>query len=213
MLSMQNKNDLALKNKNNGKLSNASKTNFHNDTSNGNNKWKFSSPTRFKTPPETPSFKNQWKIKRNFKSPLIPRELFSNETPVSSPRWNSTSLHRIDTTSKWFSKLGKPVSTVLKWVPKKHEHRHIHSFISHIQSSKIHFRNSDKSKNFLKTSKLLIKTKVLHEEDCKVSRKYEYVGQKLQKTNQDGFTVKNDDMARSQRERQKGKWKDQDQDH
>ncbi|GJV13161.1 retrovirus-related pol polyprotein from transposon TNT 1-94 [Tanacetum coccineum] len=60
--------------------------------------------------------------------------------------------------------------------------------------SKIHFRNSDKSKNFLKTSKLLIKTKVLHEEDCKLSRKYEYVGQKLQKTNQDGFTVKNDDM-------------------
>ncbi|GJR05997.1 hypothetical protein Tco_0528981 [Tanacetum coccineum] len=118
MFSLQNKNDLALKNKNNGRLSNASKTNFQNDTSNGNNKWKFSSPTRFKTPHETPSFKNQWKIKRNFKSPLIPRELFSNETPVSSPRWNSTSLHRIDTTLKWFSKLGKPVSTVLKWVPK-----------------------------------------------------------------------------------------------
>ncbi|GJS24713.1 hypothetical protein Tco_0453345 [Tanacetum coccineum] len=118
MFLLQNKNDLALKNKNNGRLSNASKTNFQNDTSNGNNKWKFSSPTRFKTPHETPSFKNQWKIKRNFKSPLIPRELFSNETPVSSSRWNSTSLHRIDTTSKWFSKLGKPVSTVLKWVPK-----------------------------------------------------------------------------------------------
>ncbi|GJX83796.1 hypothetical protein Tco_0333277 [Tanacetum coccineum] len=67
---------------------------------------------------ETPSFKNQWNIKRNFKSPLIPRELFSNETPVSSPRWNSTSLHRLDTTFNWFSKFGKPVSTVLKWVPK-----------------------------------------------------------------------------------------------
>ncbi|GJV88754.1 hypothetical protein Tco_1532692 [Tanacetum coccineum] len=80
----------------------------------------------------------------------------------------------------------------------KHEHRHIHSFVSHIQSSKIHFRNSDKSKNFLKTSKLLIKTKVLHEEDYKLSRKYEYVGQNLQKINQDGFTVKNDDMVRSQ---------------
>ncbi|GKA07029.1 hypothetical protein Tco_0686253 [Tanacetum coccineum] len=118
MLSMQNKNDLALKNKNNERSSNASKTNFQNDTSNGNNKWKFSSPTRFKTPHETSSFKNQWKIKRNFKSPLIPRELFSNETPVSSPRWNSTSLHRLDTTFNWFSKFGKPVSTVLKWVPK-----------------------------------------------------------------------------------------------
>ncbi|GJX54744.1 hypothetical protein Tco_0283113 [Tanacetum coccineum] len=118
MFLLQNKNDLALKNKNNGRLSNASKTNFQNDTSNGNNKWKFSSSTRFKNSHETSSFKNEWKIKRNFKSTLIPRALFSNETPVSSPRWNSTSLHRIDTTSKWFSTLGKPVSTVLKWVPK-----------------------------------------------------------------------------------------------
>ncbi|GJT22412.1 hypothetical protein Tco_0892349 [Tanacetum coccineum] len=114
MLLMQNKNDLALKTKNNGRFSNTSKMNFQIDTSNGNNKWKFPSPTRFKTPHETPSFKNQWKIKRNFKSPLIPRELFSNETPVSSSRWNTTSLHRIDTTLKWFSKLGKSVSTVLK---------------------------------------------------------------------------------------------------
>ncbi|GJV32822.1 hypothetical protein Tco_1393222 [Tanacetum coccineum] len=118
MLSMQNKNGLALKNKNNGRFSNASNTNFQNDTSNCNNKWKFSSPTRFKTPHETPSFTNQWKIKRNFESPLIPRELFSNETPVSSHRWNSTSLHRLETTFNWFSNLGKPVCTVLKWVPK-----------------------------------------------------------------------------------------------
>ncbi|GJW03151.1 hypothetical protein Tco_1562007 [Tanacetum coccineum] len=118
MFSLQNKNDLDLKNKNNGRLSNASKTNFQNDTSNGNNKWKFSSSTRFKNSHETPSFKNKWKIKRNFKFPLIPLELFSNETSVSSPCWNSTSLHRIDTTLKWFSKLGKPVSTVLKWVLK-----------------------------------------------------------------------------------------------
>ncbi|GKE30372.1 hypothetical protein Tco_1445756 [Tanacetum coccineum] len=118
MLSMQNKNDSASIINKKGRFSNEAKTKFQNDTSNGNNKWKFSSPTRFKTPHETSSFKNQWKIKRNFKSTLIPRELFSNETPVSSSRWNSTSLHRIDTTSKWFSKLGKPVSTVLKWVPK-----------------------------------------------------------------------------------------------
>ncbi|GJV99328.1 putative reverse transcriptase domain-containing protein [Tanacetum coccineum] len=32
---------------------------------------------------------------------------------------------------------------------------------------------------------------------------------KLQKTYQDGFTVKNDDMKRSQRQSQQGKWKDQ----
>ncbi|GJZ51997.1 hypothetical protein Tco_0606512 [Tanacetum coccineum] len=43
MFSMHNKNDLALKNKNNGRFSIASKTNFQNDTLNGNNKWKFSS--------------------------------------------------------------------------------------------------------------------------------------------------------------------------
>ncbi|GJT09333.1 hypothetical protein Tco_0856375 [Tanacetum coccineum] len=118
MLSMQNKNDFASTINMKGRFSNDAKTNFRNVSSNDNNKWKSSSSTRFKTPHETPSFKNQWKIKRNFKSPLIPRELFSNETPVSSSRWNSTSLHRIDTTLKWLSKLGKPVSTVLKWVPK-----------------------------------------------------------------------------------------------
>ncbi|GJV32784.1 hypothetical protein Tco_1393184 [Tanacetum coccineum] len=118
MLSMQNKNDSASTINKKGRFSNDAKTNFQNVSSNGNNKWKFSSSTRFKNSHETSSFKNQWKIKRNFKSPLIPRVLFSNETPVSSPRWNSTSLHRIDTTSKGFSTLSKSVSTVLKWVPK-----------------------------------------------------------------------------------------------
>ncbi|GKE57519.1 hypothetical protein Tco_1496704, partial [Tanacetum coccineum] len=116
MLSMQNKNDFASTINKKGRVSN--ETNFQDVSSNDINKWKSSSSTRFKTPFETPSFKNQWNIKRNFKSPLIPRELFSNETPVSSPRWNSTSLHRLDTTFNWFSKFGKPVSTVLKWVSK-----------------------------------------------------------------------------------------------
>ncbi|GJZ23915.1 hypothetical protein Tco_0561374 [Tanacetum coccineum] len=114
MLLMQNKNDSVLKNKNSGRFSNGSKMNLQNNTPVVNNKQKSSSSTRFKNPQETPSFNNQWKIKRNFKSPLIPRELFSNETPVSSSCWNSTSLHRIDTTLKWFSKLVKPISTVLK---------------------------------------------------------------------------------------------------
>ncbi|GKB24286.1 hypothetical protein Tco_0863687 [Tanacetum coccineum] len=100
MLSMRNKNESALKNKNNGRFSNGSKMDFQNVAP--NNKWKSSSSTRFKSPQETPRFNNQWKIKRNFKSLLIPRELFSNETPVSSPRWNSTSLHRLDTTLNWF---------------------------------------------------------------------------------------------------------------
>ncbi|GJR29850.1 reverse transcriptase domain-containing protein [Tanacetum coccineum] len=88
MLSMQNKNDSASTINKKGRFSNDAKTNFRNVSSNDNNKWKSSSSTRFKTPHETPSFKNQWKIKRNFKSPLIPRKLFSNETPVSSSRWN-----------------------------------------------------------------------------------------------------------------------------
>ncbi|GJY81564.1 hypothetical protein Tco_0494315 [Tanacetum coccineum] len=98
MLSMQNKNDFASTINKKGRFSNDAKTNFRNVSSNDNIKWKSSSSTRFKTSHETPSFKNQWKIKRNFKSPLIPRELFSNETPISSSRWNSTSLHRLDTT-------------------------------------------------------------------------------------------------------------------
>ncbi|GKB91114.1 hypothetical protein Tco_0963386 [Tanacetum coccineum] len=118
MLSMQNKNDSASTINKKGRFSNDAKTNFWNVLSNDNNKWKSFSSTRFKTPHETPSFKNQWSIKRNFKSPLIPRKLFLNETLVSSPHWNSTSLHRLDTTFNWFSKFGKPVSTVLKWVPK-----------------------------------------------------------------------------------------------
>ncbi|GJW71376.1 hypothetical protein Tco_0128293 [Tanacetum coccineum] len=104
MLSMQNKNDFTSTITKKGRVSN--ETNFQDVSSNDINKWKSSSSTRFKTPFETPSFKNQWNIKRIFKSPLIPRELFSNETPVSSPRWNSTSLHRLDTTFNWFSKFG-----------------------------------------------------------------------------------------------------------
>ncbi|GJU71439.1 hypothetical protein Tco_1262844 [Tanacetum coccineum] len=83
MLSMQNKNDFASTSNKKGRVSN--KTNFQDVSSNDINKWKSSSSIRFKTPFETLSFKNQWNIKRNCKSPLIPRELFSNETPVSSP--------------------------------------------------------------------------------------------------------------------------------
>ncbi|GJT01753.1 hypothetical protein Tco_0822922 [Tanacetum coccineum] len=126
MLSMQNKNDFASTINKKGRFSN--ETNFQNVSSNDTNKWKSSSSTRFKTPHETPSFKNQWSIKRNFKSPLIPRELFSNETLVSSPCWNSTSLHRLDTTFNWFSKFGKPISTVLKWVPKIYPRVHGQDF-------------------------------------------------------------------------------------
>ncbi|GJY16992.1 hypothetical protein Tco_0387414 [Tanacetum coccineum] len=69
MLSMQNKNDFASTINKKGRVSN--ETNFQDVSSNDINKWKYSSSTRFKTPFETPSFKNQWNIKRNFKSPLI----------------------------------------------------------------------------------------------------------------------------------------------
>ncbi|GKB38837.1 hypothetical protein Tco_0883779 [Tanacetum coccineum] len=74
MLSMQNKNDFASTINKKGRVSN--ETNFQDVSSNDINKWKSSSSTRFKTPFETPSFKNQWNIKRNFKSPLILRELW-----------------------------------------------------------------------------------------------------------------------------------------
>ncbi|GJW15212.1 hypothetical protein Tco_0019345 [Tanacetum coccineum] len=117
LLSLQNKNDSTLKILNSGRFPFISKINSQNETP-GFNKWKSSSSSRFKTPQENPSFYNQWKNKRNFKSPLIPRALFPNETSVSSSRWNSTSLHQIGTIFKWFSKFGKPISTVLKWVPK-----------------------------------------------------------------------------------------------
>ncbi|GJT06751.1 hypothetical protein Tco_0841213 [Tanacetum coccineum] len=72
MLSMQNKNDSASIINNNGIISNEAKTNFWNVSSNENHKWKSSSSTKFKNSHETPSFKNQWKFKSNFKSPLIP---------------------------------------------------------------------------------------------------------------------------------------------
>jgi hypothetical protein len=73
---------------------------------------------KFKTPRETSGFSNNFQKQKSFKSPLIPRALFQNETPVFCPRWNSTSLSRIDTTYKWISKFGKPVGAVLKWSPK-----------------------------------------------------------------------------------------------
>ncbi|GJT13585.1 hypothetical protein Tco_0860627 [Tanacetum coccineum] len=108
MLSLQNKNDSTLKFPNSGRFPYISKM----------NRWKSSSSSEFKTPHENLSFHNQWKNKRSFKSPLLPRALFPNETPVSSPCWTSTLLNQIDTTFKWFSKVGKPLGTVLKWVPK-----------------------------------------------------------------------------------------------
>ncbi|GJS56995.1 hypothetical protein Tco_0651779 [Tanacetum coccineum] len=57
MLSMQNKNDSASTINKKGRVSN--ETNFQDVSSNDINKWKSSSSTRFKTPFETPSFKNQ----------------------------------------------------------------------------------------------------------------------------------------------------------
>ncbi|GJR80938.1 hypothetical protein Tco_0151723 [Tanacetum coccineum] len=143
MLSMQNKNDFASTINMKGRFSNDAKTNFRKVSSNDNNKWKSSSSIRFKTPHETPSFNNQWKIERNFKSLLIPRDLFSNETPVSSSRWNSTSLHRIDTTLKWFSKLGKPVRTVLKWVPKSRRKQKKNTEVPHPSNSTADILNEE----------------------------------------------------------------------
>ena len=110
MLPLQQQNGYALKHPNSGRFPSFSKRNF-------NNGWKTSSSS-FKTPRETPGFSNNFQKYKSFKSPLIPRALFQNEKPVFSPRWNSTSLSRIDTTYKWISNYAKPVGTVLKWVPK-----------------------------------------------------------------------------------------------
>ncbi|GJY49182.1 hypothetical protein Tco_0439138 [Tanacetum coccineum] len=100
MLSLQNKNDSNMIIPNSGRFPFISKMNSQNETSGFNNRWKSSSSSRYKTLQENQSFHNKWENKRNFKSPLIPRALFPNETPVSSPCWNSTSLHKIDTTFK-----------------------------------------------------------------------------------------------------------------
>ncbi|GJV92794.1 hypothetical protein Tco_1540607 [Tanacetum coccineum] len=118
-LSMQNKNDLALKTKNNGRFSNASKRIsrlIHQMvTINGNFLHEQDLKLHMKHRVSKINGKSKGILNLRVDSMI---ELFSNETPVSSSRWNSTSLHRIDTTLKCFSKLGKPVSTVLKWVLK-----------------------------------------------------------------------------------------------
>ncbi|GJX97949.1 hypothetical protein Tco_0354968, partial [Tanacetum coccineum] len=110
---------------------------FQNETPSFN-KWKSSSSSKVKTSNETPGFrtvftplrnfktpnetsrfyKSNWINEKSFKSPLISRKLFQNETPGFKSPWNSTSMHQIDATYIWFSKYGKPVSNVLKWVPK-----------------------------------------------------------------------------------------------
>nr|GEU29340.1 reverse transcriptase domain-containing protein [Tanacetum cinerariifolium] len=103
---------------NSGRFSFISKMIFGNAKLVFNNTWNSPTSSRSKTPQEKTSFHNQWTKKRVFKSSLVPRALFQNETPVLCPRWNSTSLNRIDATSKWVLKFDKPVTTILKWVPK-----------------------------------------------------------------------------------------------
>ena len=117
LLSLQHENDSALNIPNTGRFPFITETNLQREAMRFNSRWK-SSSSDFKTPRETPGFSNNFQQKKSFKSPLIPRVLFQNETPVFSPRWNSTSLSRIDTTYKWISKYGNPVSAMLKWVPK-----------------------------------------------------------------------------------------------
>lgn len=117
LLSLQHKNDSALNIPYTGRFPFITETNLQREPMRFNSRWK-SSYSDFKTPRETPGFSNYFQRKKSFKSPLIPRALFQNETPVFSPRWNSTSLNQIDTTYKWISKFGQPVSAVLKWVPK-----------------------------------------------------------------------------------------------
>ncbi|GJY35492.1 hypothetical protein Tco_0420870 [Tanacetum coccineum] len=115
-----------------------SKRIFQNETPSFNNKWKSSSYSRVKTSNETPGFKtvliplktfktpnetsrfykSKWTNEKSFKSLLVPRKLFQNETSGFKSPWNLTSMHQVDVTYIWFSKYDKPVSNVLKWVPK-----------------------------------------------------------------------------------------------
>ncbi|GKE15064.1 hypothetical protein Tco_1422641 [Tanacetum coccineum] len=138
MFSMRKRDDSVLKKVKDVRFPFISKRFFHNETPSFNNPWKSSSSSRVKTSNETSSFKtvftplksfktpnetsrfykSNWTSEKSFKSPLILRKLFQNETPCFNSHWNSTSMHQIDATYIWFSKYGKPVSNVLKWVPK-----------------------------------------------------------------------------------------------
>ncbi|GKC07016.1 hypothetical protein Tco_0998626, partial [Tanacetum coccineum] len=137
MFSMCKRDDSVLKKVKDVRFPFISKRIFQNETPSFN-KWKSSSSSKVKTSNETPGFrtvftplrnfktpnetsrfyKSNWINEKSFKSPLIPRKLFQNETPGFKSPWNSTSMHQIDATYIWFSKYGKPVSNVLKWVPK-----------------------------------------------------------------------------------------------
>ncbi|GJY45068.1 hypothetical protein Tco_0433281 [Tanacetum coccineum] len=138
MFSMRKRDDSVLKKVKDVRFPFISKIIFQNKTPSFNTKWKSSSSSKVKTSNETPGFKtvftplrsfktpnettmfykSKWTNEKSFKSPLIPRTLFQNETPGFKSPWNSTSMHKIDATYIWFSKYGKPVSNVLKWVPK-----------------------------------------------------------------------------------------------
>ncbi|GKB07924.1 hypothetical protein Tco_0836208 [Tanacetum coccineum] len=137
MFSMRKRDDSVLKKVKDVRFPFISKRIFQNETPSFN-KWKSSSSSKVKTSNETPGFrtvftplrtfktpnetsrfyKSNWTNEKSFKSPLIPRKLFQNETSGFKSPWNSTSMHQIDATYIWFSKYGKPVSNVLKWVPK-----------------------------------------------------------------------------------------------
>nr|GEY29844.1 ribonuclease H-like domain-containing protein [Tanacetum cinerariifolium] len=138
MFSMRKRDDSILKKVKDVRFPFISKRIFPNETPSFNNKWKSSSSSRINTSNETPGFrtmspplksvktpnetsrfyKSKWTNEKSFKSPLIPRTLFRNEIPSFKSPWNSTSMHQIDANYIWFSKYGKPVSNVLKWVPK-----------------------------------------------------------------------------------------------
>ncbi|GKB14636.1 hypothetical protein Tco_0848559, partial [Tanacetum coccineum] len=104
MFSMRKKDDSVLKKVKDVRFPFISKRIFQNETPSFNNKWKSSSSLRvkisnetpgfrtvltplrsFKTPNESSSFYNsKWKNDKSFKSPLIPKMLFQNDTPGSN---------------------------------------------------------------------------------------------------------------------------------
>ncbi|GJT15369.1 hypothetical protein Tco_0874075 [Tanacetum coccineum] len=138
MFSMRKRDDSVLKKVKDVRFPFISKRIFQNETPSFNNKWKSSSSSRVKISNETPGFrtvftplrsfktpneisrfyKSKWTNGKSFKTPLIPRKLFQNETLGFKSPWNSTSMHQIDATYIWVPKYGKHVSNMLKWVPK-----------------------------------------------------------------------------------------------
>ena len=86
MLWLQQENDSSFIIPNTGRFPLSMKKNLQKEPRRFNFRGK-SSSLDFKTQKETPSFSNNFQLKKSFESSLIPRVSFQNETKFFRPRW------------------------------------------------------------------------------------------------------------------------------